>query len=35
VMLPDYVIFSDKFVEEGWKAYLAAGFFDKTWQLTG
>ena len=35
VMLPDYVVFNNAFVEEGWKGYLAAGFFDKNWQLTG
>jgi hypothetical protein len=35
VMLPDYVVFNNAFIEEGWKGYLAAGFFDKNWQLTG
>jgi len=33
MMLPDYVIFNGTIVENGLKGYLAAGFFDKNWQL--
>ena len=33
VILPDYVIFKNDFIERGWKAYLAAGFFNKYWEL--
>ncbi|MEM2936588.1 MAG: hypothetical protein QW231_05370, partial [Candidatus Bathyarchaeia archaeon] len=33
MMLPDYAIFNGTIVEEGLKGYLAAGFFDKNWQL--
>jgi len=32
--LPDYVVFKAESVRKGLKDYIAAGFFDRNWQLS-